>query len=346
MRPLLERLRLLCTRDTEETRAFVHARSIRVDLPADRSGFEVRYNGLYMPTMWIGYMGYGSGLTTRYSPVRGDCWIQLPLHGSYESSIGRERLPCNPRVGVITPAGEPHEIRCASSAERLALAIDGAALMRQLAVLLDEPPDARLRFTASISLERGFGRSLARIVRCVAHELETCDDLRNPVLAKRFADFVITGLLLSHPNNYTQALHGRQRRIAPRDVRRALDFIHANLAQPITLADLVRESGVPGRTLLQHFRDAKGVSPMRYVRSARLDRVRADLRGGTAEQVGDAAVRWQFAHAGRFSIDYRRRFGESPSRTLNKHRTGGDRLTPFRSEAETSPPTTSRKGTP
>jgi len=325
MRPLLERLRILCSRDIEETRAFLHARSITMDPGPDRAAFEVRYNGLYMPTVWLGYMGYGSAVTSRYSPVRGDCWIQLPLHGSFESSFGRQRLPCNPRVGVITPAGAPHEMRCAGNAARLGLAIDGQALMAHLATLLDEAPVAPLRFEAALSLEHGFGRSLARIVRCVVNELETCDDLRDPTLAKRFADFVMTGLLLSHAHNYGHALGRHERRIAPRDVRRALDYIHDNLRSPITLADLVRESGVAGRTLLKHFRDFKGVSPMRYVRNARLQRVREDLRAARFAAVADAAAHWQFAHAGRFSVEYRRHFGESPSQTFgNKQMTFSD----------------------
>jgi len=334
MRPLLERLRILCSRDVDETRAFLHARSIGLDPGPDRGRFEVRYNGLYMPTLWIGYMGYGSGLTTRYSPVRGDCWVHFPLHGSFESTLGRERRLCTPRVGVIAPAGEPHQMRSDAGTARLGLAIDGGALMAQLAALLDAPPVAPLRFAAEISLECGFGRSLARIVRCVAQELETSDHLRDPRVARRFAEFVMTGLLLSHPSNYSALLRSRAPAIAPGDVRRALDYIHDHLDQPITLADLVRESGVPGRTLLHHFRSTRGVSPMRYVRNARLERVRAELSAGAVEHVAEAAARWQLVHAGRFSIEYRRRFGESPSQTLHKQRSAS-RLTRFRREAET-----------
>ena len=111
-----------------------------------------------------------------------------------------------------------------------------------------------------------------------------------------------------------------ERRLSPRDVRRARDYIHEHLASPITLADLVEASGVPGRTLLQHFRDAHGVSPMRYVRNLRMERVRSELAGASVGCVAGCALRWGFAHAGRFAIEYRRRFGESPSRTLARAR--------------------------
>jgi AraC-like DNA-binding protein len=47
-----------------------------------------------------------------------------------------------------------------------------------------------------------------------------------------------------------------------------------------------------------------------------MKRVREDLQAGRAQSVARAARRWGFAHAGRFSVEYRVRFGELPSETL------------------------------
>src|SRR5690606_18304626 len=130
---------------------------------------------------------------------------------------------------------------------------------------------------------------------------------------------VMTQLLLEQPHNYRDALQRPCPAISPRDVKRAIDYIHAHLAQPITIADLVGASGVAGRTLFKHFRDFKGVSPMGYVRRARLERARADLmRASSDESVTAIATRWGFDHMGRFAIEYQRAFGESPSRTKGK----------------------------
>ncbi|HEX2216571.1 MAG TPA: helix-turn-helix domain-containing protein, partial [Xanthobacteraceae bacterium] len=85
--------------------------------------------------------------------------------------------------------------------------------------------------------------------------------------------------------------------------------------------DLVRASGVPGRTLFQHFRDSRGSSPIRYLREARFQKVRETLvNADPAEKVTAIATRWGFSHLGRFSVEYRRRFGESPSDTLRRRR--------------------------
>ena len=126
-------------------------------------------------------------------------------------------------------------------------------------------------------------------------------------------------LLLSHPNNYTELLRRRERSITPRDLRRAIDYMQANLAAPITIADIAEASGIAGRTLFQYFRDFRGTSPMRYLRDARFDKVHDVLKCAEPEQgVAELAIKWGFSHLGRFAAEYRKRFGESPSETLNR----------------------------
>src|SRR5262249_18505741 len=129
----------------------------------------------------------------------------------------------------------------------------------------------------------------------------------------------MTGLLLSQPNNYTSVLDRLQSRVAPRDVQRAIDYIQGHLSAPLALADIARASGIPGRTLLKHFKDHMGTSPMRYMQTARLARVReALLCGDRLESVTDIAMAWGFRHLGRFAVEYRKHFGESPSETRRR----------------------------
>jgi AraC-like DNA-binding protein len=90
------------------------------------------------------------------------------------------------------------------------------------------------------------------------------------------------------------------------------------------LPEIVAAAGVPGRTLIQHFRDFKDTSPMRYLRIARYEKVREALsRAEPEESITEIAARWGFGHLGRFSVEYRRCFGESPSQTLRRRRPPG-----------------------
>jgi transcriptional regulator GlxA family with amidase domain len=139
-----------------------------------------------------------------------------------------------------------------------------------------------------------------------------------------FEQFIMCKLLLSHPSNYSEALHRRQRFLTPRDLRRALEYMHANVAAPITIADIAEASGIAGRTLFQYFRDFRGTSPMRYLRELRFEKVRDALREARGKRtVAEVAREWGFFHLGRFASEYRQRFGESPSQAL-RHSGAGD----------------------
>jgi transcriptional regulator GlxA family with amidase domain len=136
-----------------------------------------------------------------------------------------------------------------------------------------------------------------------------------------FEQFIMTGLLLSHPHTCSERLRQREKPISPRDVKRAIDYMESNLEAPITFSDIVEVSGVPGRTLFKHFQDWRGISPMRYLRNARFQRAREALRRATPEaSITEIAMSCGFSHMGRFSAEYRRRFGESPSETIKQGR--------------------------
>jgi AraC-like DNA-binding protein len=111
---------------------------------------------------------------------------------------------------------------------------------------------------------------------------------------------------------------GRQRLPSPRDVKRVVDFIESSLPDPITLAALAQVANVPIRTLSAHFNLKFGLSPMMYVAQRRLDRAFVALHSGAVSTVTEAALNSGLSHFGRFSVAYRKRFGEHPSQTLRR----------------------------
>jgi transcriptional regulator GlxA family with amidase domain len=105
------------------------------------------------------------------------------------------------------------------------------------------------------------------------------------------------------------------------DVRRAQQYIGAHLDDAMTVGDVAAAAGVTHRTLYKHFHDARGVSPMRYARDCRFAQAReALLHAGPQDSVTTIAVHWGFCHLGRFSVEYRKRYGETPSETLRRGR--------------------------
>jgi AraC-like DNA-binding protein len=105
----------------------------------------------------------------------------------------------------------------------------------------------------------------------------------------------------------------------PADLIRALDWLRSHLSEPIDLSSLAAVSGVPPRTLERHFRMFLGTTPLGWMRSMRLARARQSLLHASPEDtVTDVALTNGFGQFGRFAAEYRRAFGELPSRTMQR----------------------------
>ncbi|MCA9811052.1 MAG: AraC family transcriptional regulator, partial [Candidatus Dadabacteria bacterium] len=76
------------------------------------------------------------------------------------------------------------------------------------------------------------------------------------------------------------------------------------------------------RTLYYAFQEFYGISPINFLRLLRLTKARKDLLEADPKKtsVTDVAAKWHFWHFGRFSVEYKNIYGESPSATLGKAR--------------------------
>ena len=72
--PLLGRHRIFHSSDTEEARAFLQNVEFRLELaPRQARELEMRFNGVYLPSMYFGYMQYGPPVEVR-AVQRDDYW--------------------------------------------------------------------------------------------------------------------------------------------------------------------------------------------------------------------------------------------------------------------------------
>ncbi|HWX02930.1 AraC family transcriptional regulator [Collimonas sp.] len=92
-------------------------------------------------------------------------------------------------------------------------------------------------------------------------------------------------------------------------------YIQGRLCAPVSLTDMARAAGVSVRSLNALCHQHHGVAPMDLLRNIRLDAVRQRLLSRPAANITEIAFEFGFAHLGRFSAYYRRRFGELPKQT-------------------------------
>nr|WP_249127561.1 helix-turn-helix domain-containing protein [Bradyrhizobium lablabi] len=90
----------------------------------------------------------------------------------------------------------------------------------------------------------------------------------------------------------------------------------------IGIAELAAAAGLSGRALQRQFRAFLGKTPLEALHDVRFEDARRQLlRAAPGTKVMDVAARCGIAHFGRFSIEYRRRYGETPSQTLKRQAT-------------------------
>lgn len=311
------------TRDAEEARALVAARGFQLDIrPLEAKHVDMQLRGVFLPGFCLASLGYGAAVEIRTTQDYADYRLVAPFRGRLFAVIGNDEAAHRPGTAMLVSPTFDNLVRVGRDTASLNIILRGPELRRHLAALLGEPLVSPLAFAARLNLREGYGRSLARFAHLAMTEMQRPDSIfSEPITARSFFEFVTTALLLHQPHNYAAALRRLERPVMPRDVKRAIEYIHGNLDAVIGLPEIVTAAGIPGRTLLQHFRDFKGTSPMRYLRAARYQKVREELcRAEPEESITEIAAKWGFSHLGRFSVEYRRRFGESPSATLRRAR--------------------------
>jgi len=101
-----------------------------------------------------------------------------------------------------------------------------------------------------------------------------------------------------------------------RQIMEAVDFMHANMHQPLTLSEVAEATGISVRSLQYGFRRFRSTTPVAYLREIRLEAVQAELSSPlNILSIRDVALKWGFTHMGHFAARYRAAYGETPSDT-------------------------------
>ncbi|CAN5146179.1 hypothetical protein BH10PSE16_BH10PSE16_36260 [soil metagenome] len=222
---------------------------------------------------------------------------------------------------VVDSAGQTVTKRFSGDSERCNVRVDQAALEEKCAALLEQPLQRPLQFSPFSASNAGVQRRWISLLQwLLGHAGAEALALPRPVI-QNLEEAVLLHLLLAHEHSFSTALRQPCPSLAPRHVRRAEDYIRAHAREPLTLERIAAAVGCSVRTLSEGFRQARDTTAMNFLRRTRLEGVRSDLRrGGPPGAVSGLALDWGFNHLGRFSSDYRRCFGESPSDTLRQHR--------------------------
>ncbi len=287
---------------------------------ADPKAVHFRHSRFMLASVLLSRIEYGTDARVEYPDLSDYYTISLPFSGTQELRQGQRVAFSDSGHGIIISPTQPVYLEMSGDCKKRLVQISRAALERQLAALLGRQISEPLVFEPGMAAADGPGASWWRTIRHLEMEQGFKQSLyiAGPLLGQ-VEQMLISGLLYGQPHNYSAALRNSGRQVAPAHVRRAEAFIRARAQEPIGTAEIVEAAGVPRRTLYDGFKRFRGTSPMNYLRAVRMEGARQDLlreRGGG--NITHIAMKWGFTHLGRFSIDYKKRFGESPSETFKR----------------------------
>lgn len=247
--------------------------------------------------------------------------VMMPIAGTAQVTCGGEQARTTPRTAAVISPTQPFYQTIHANCDQIMVQIDSELLERICAQHLGHDLRRSLQFRLDLCMDpSGGGAWPALVSYLLAMFGGPAPQPVTPALRASIEHLIVVTLLHSQPNNYSEELLQPPPPIAPSHVKRVEDYIRAHAGEPLTVADLAAYAGVSASALYAGFRDFRNTSPMAYLRSERLQRVRDELQRTSpgTDTVADVASRWGFQHLSHFATHYRKKFGELPSDTLRK----------------------------
>ncbi|PTL77307.1 AraC family transcriptional regulator [Vitiosangium sp. GDMCC 1.1324] len=246
--------------------------------------------------------------------ILGRYLITGALRGNVHGIHANEPYVLEPeRLSAVLSPERPVTLESSPAYQGRSVVIERATLESHFTALTGRELRGPLVFDVALDLTSVAG--VGSILKLFAEGLELPSI--SSFLVASLRDALLTALLTGTRHSASSLLEAPPRRAAPASVRRAEEFIQAHAGEPISLADIVAAAGVPERSLRAAFIAARGMPPGAFLRRRRFEIARQTLLAGApGTTVAGVVASLGFVSGGRFSVEYKKLFAESPSDTL------------------------------
>ena len=320
----LKNYEVLSCRNLNDLRSTLSTLTSPYDFWIPKQGFEIDAFVRSAPVGGLNliYANYGADVPVNVKALddSGDYLLLCILtSGAALAKLGADELDLTASRGLVRD-GRRSVLSEQIDFGAVFLTVPFARLKSHLRALLGEQADTvDPAFAPTIDLTSTLGQHLRNTILFTIHELDgPLRDLDGGLLTRNLETLLLNQIVCSLPNAHSDPLRiGSFPSAVPYHVKRARDYIHAHAEQPILMEDLSKYAGCSIRTLQAGFRDVLGSTPMAYLKSVRLERIRRDLlEAEPGASVAALAMKWGFAHHGNFAKAYKAKFGVPPFETM------------------------------
>jgi AraC-like DNA-binding protein len=291
--------------------------------PHQKISVEDRHYAVGRFGIWNGACHSGMKVTLSSAP---EVYVlYLPSSGGMEIDVGRKRLMSEPATALLTDMSRFEKLTLHEDRSHVGIAFEKPAMIQQLSELLDAPVTGNIEFEDTVDLATVKGSRIAALGNLVWDCLDIDqDDQLSPTGMDHLFQAMMIMLLESVPNSHSARLTQSISPAVPRRLKRAIEYMYANISSPMSVSDIAREAGASVRALQAAFQQFKDTTPLNYLRTIRLEGVRKALADdANSPPIAEVARNWGFSHMGRFAAVYYQSFGETPSETAKLRRSGG-----------------------
>lgn len=315
---------VLRTTDLDEARASVSRKFCdhRLDVLHRGEPLAVSHNAVRGKNLSVNYLSYGASVIVDPGYLSTFYLFQVPLSGNARIQHRGDDMTANAGFGTMLNPDRSARLHWDENCRQLLFQIDRTHLEAVAQALTGTPLPGPVRFDTAVDFSTVAGQKIRRRFMACAKAVERGAVFKGTLSSIDIqVEFDLVQTLLSYqPSNISHIIKRTDVVMKPRDIRRAIEFMHAHLSECITMCDIAQAADVNVRTLQKGFRETLGITPMQALRNARLDMAHYMLQARqNTPSVSDTAYSSGFSHLGRFSSYYRTRFGHAPSEN-NKNR--------------------------
>lgn len=231
--------------------------------------------------------------------------------------------PTSADVGGLLSPGANLRLRFAPGFELLALKIETDALVGKIEAMVGTALNGPIRLQLDPHFAHPALRRMRRLIRFLAEQISSRPDNMPLAAVAEMEQLLMICFLIGHRHNHSHLLDRQAWSAAPWQIRRAEEYMEGNWDQPITIEALANLTGASARSIFHAFKQARGYSPMAFVKQVRLQRAWQMLSKPRGDiSVTSVAYACGFGNLGHFAGYFRKKFGESPSAVLSRSRGG------------------------
>jgi AraC-like DNA-binding protein len=305
-----------------ETTKLLSPHRLQVSNPADELDAALSWASLGAVSVYL--FEYHSSVTIDRPPQPDHHMaVVTPLSGHVLARHKKQEFIARPHHAQAAVSwGDSLHMELSANCAVLLMRAEIAALTEALRTLAPEA-EGPLRFESAVADPRSC-QAISGTMQMLSSVLDNFGsvDAIPAHLCRQLCEQALNTVLLAVPHNHSAHIFS-PRRPSRGTVRHAIDLIENEVMGELTISEIAKRVGIGVRALEIGFQREIHCTPRAFMLTKRMERAHqeledADPRSGST--VTGIAMRWGFAHTGRFATAYRRRYGLPPSQTLRQGR--------------------------